>query len=41
MVQSLQGSTVSLSIVDTQSREELEHLLLHLAAVRVQSWKVI
>jgi len=37
MVQSLQGSTVSLSIVDTQSREELEHLLLHLAAVRVQS----
>jgi len=36
VVQSLQGSAVTLRIVDTESRQELEHLLLHLAAVCVQ-----
>ena len=36
VVQSLQSSAVTLRIVDTEGRQELEHLLLHLAAVGVQ-----
>lgn len=36
VVQSLQGSAVTLRIVDTEGGQELEHLLLHLAAVGVQ-----
>ena len=41
VVQGLQGSAVSLSIVDAKSGQELKHLLLHLAAVGVQSWEII
>ena len=36
MLQGLQGSAVPLGVVDTEGRQELEHLLLHLAAVGVQ-----
>ena len=38
MLQGLQGPAVPLGVVDTEGRQELEHLLLHLAAVGVQRW---
>lgn len=37
--QSLQGSAVSVGAVDAEGGEELEHLLLHLGVVRVQSYE--
>ena len=40
VIQSLQGSAVTLGIINTESRQELEHLLLHLAAVGVQRWEI-
>ena len=40
VIQSLQGSAVTLRIVDTEGREELEHLLLDLAAVGVEGCNI-
>ena len=40
VIQSLQGSAVTLRIVDTEGREELEHLLLDLAAVGVKGCNI-
>ena len=40
VIQSLQGPAVTLRIVDTEGREELEHLLLDLAAVGVQGCNI-